>query len=210
MKNIFKFMGMALIAGSLLFVACNKDENDDNGNNNNNQNQPATPKATVTFGSATWEVGASVGTNQYVAQYGLMYERLYKVDEQLPYVDLFHTPTAGTYTTEANIATQYEGTDSAYTDVSGDTDADHVYSIEYGEQTQVQTQSGYHGDWAMLNATMTISSFDANALKASFNVTARMYDYYSWMYSLVNDVEDADVENLTIAVENFTFTAASK
>ena len=30
MKNIFKFMGVALIAGSMLFVACGKDEPEDN------------------------------------------------------------------------------------------------------------------------------------------------------------------------------------
>jgi len=34
MKNIFKFMGVALIAGSMLFVACGKDDPEENNNTN--------------------------------------------------------------------------------------------------------------------------------------------------------------------------------
>ncbi|MBO7101120.1 MAG: hypothetical protein J6V98_03770 [Bacteroidales bacterium] len=51
MKNIFKLMGLALIAGSMMFVACNKDENDDNNTNNNQE--PASV-ITVQFGDNTW------------------------------------------------------------------------------------------------------------------------------------------------------------
>ena len=42
MKNFFKILGVALIAGSMLFVACKKDEenNGNNGNNGGNNNTP--------------------------------------------------------------------------------------------------------------------------------------------------------------------------
>ena len=41
MKNFFKILGVALIAGSMLFVACKKDEeNTNNGNNGGNNNTP--------------------------------------------------------------------------------------------------------------------------------------------------------------------------
>lgn len=41
MKNIFKFMGIALIASSMVLVGCQKDNtNDTNNNNNTNNNTP--------------------------------------------------------------------------------------------------------------------------------------------------------------------------
>lgn len=42
MKNIFKFMGLALVAGSLLFTACKKDEPE-----TNDTTTPATPQENV-------------------------------------------------------------------------------------------------------------------------------------------------------------------
>ena len=52
MKNIFKLMGLALIAGSMMFVACNNDENDNN-NTNNPTPEPASV-INVQFGETTW------------------------------------------------------------------------------------------------------------------------------------------------------------
>ena len=34
MKNMFKMMGVALLAGAMLFTACKKDENTTNNGNN--------------------------------------------------------------------------------------------------------------------------------------------------------------------------------
>ena len=49
MKNIFKLMAVAMLASSMLFVSCNKDEEEEN---NNNQNP--TPAVNVIFGGSTW------------------------------------------------------------------------------------------------------------------------------------------------------------
>jgi len=58
MKNIFKLMGVALIAGSMLFVACGKDDNnDDNNNNNNNNNNQPTSSYKISLAGNTWEPG---------------------------------------------------------------------------------------------------------------------------------------------------------
>lgn len=60
MKNIFKLMGMALIAGSLMFVACNKDEEEENNNNNggnNGGNNNTEQSYKISLAGNTWEPG---------------------------------------------------------------------------------------------------------------------------------------------------------
>ena len=49
MKNIFKMMGVALLAGAMLFTACKKDEE-----TTNNGNVTPTPAIAVTFGGTSW------------------------------------------------------------------------------------------------------------------------------------------------------------
>jgi len=60
MKNIFKFMGIALMATSLL-VACNKEKEEENNNNNNNNNQPTTVQK-VNFNGTEWTAQDVFGT----------------------------------------------------------------------------------------------------------------------------------------------------
>lgn len=50
MKNTFKLMGLALLAGAMLFTACKKDEED----TDNNTNNTVVPAISVTFDGATW------------------------------------------------------------------------------------------------------------------------------------------------------------
>ena len=67
MKNIFKLMGIALLASSMIFVSCKKDEE----NNENNNNEPTvTNGITVTFGDANWTAADILGTEW--ASYGLL------------------------------------------------------------------------------------------------------------------------------------------
>lgn len=51
MKNMFKMMGVALLAGAMLFTACKKDET--TTNNNAANNTPVSPIA-VTFDGTSW------------------------------------------------------------------------------------------------------------------------------------------------------------
>ena len=71
MKNIFKLMGVALIAGSMLFVACKKDENNDDQNNNNNNNQPVNNDPTV---SVKWnDAEQTIGYQSASSIQGIVY-----------------------------------------------------------------------------------------------------------------------------------------
>ncbi len=198
MKNIFKFMGLALVAGSLLFTACKKDEND------TTDTTPAEPQTTanVTFKGQTWEVGATNTNTQYVEQYGIMYERLYKVQQQLPYVDIMHSVQPGTYTSEAIIETNEE---EGYTYVDSYTGMQDMglYAVEYGEQQQVQGSQSASGDWGLLNGSLKLTAFEISSLTASMELTATMYDFYSWAYALVDNVEDAETADLSVVLNNY-------
>ena len=65
MKNIFKLMGIAVLACGMM-VACNKPEEEDNNNNNNNNNnqQEQTNKLTISFNGTTWDAKASIFVNE--------------------------------------------------------------------------------------------------------------------------------------------------
>ncbi len=49
MKNIFKFMGIALMACSLTFVSCSKDENEDTPNDPQNPQNPVNPEQPASY-----------------------------------------------------------------------------------------------------------------------------------------------------------------
>lgn len=55
MKNMFKMMGVALLAGAMLFTACKKDEETTNTNNTT-----PTYAVTVTYNDATWQSNSNV------------------------------------------------------------------------------------------------------------------------------------------------------
>lgn len=67
MKNMFKMMGVALLAGAMLFTACKKDEETTNTNNT-----PA-PAIAVTFDGASW-------TSEEVMDYTALENELVKFD----------------------------------------------------------------------------------------------------------------------------------
>lgn len=69
MKNIFKLMGIALLASSMILVSCKKDE--ENNENNNNNNEPTvTNGIKVTFGDVNWTAADILG--EEYASYGLL------------------------------------------------------------------------------------------------------------------------------------------
>lgn len=51
MKNMFKMMGVALLAGAMLFTACKKDKEETTTNNNT----AAVSSIVVTMGDMTWQ-----------------------------------------------------------------------------------------------------------------------------------------------------------
>ncbi|MBO4751887.1 MAG: hypothetical protein J5526_03945 [Bacteroidales bacterium] len=144
MKNFFKILGVALIAGSMLFVACKKDEeNTNNGNNGGNggnntptdtttPSDPVNPPAptavmTIAIDGQTYQI-SDFGAGMYSSTSGerflgqIIYNNTYGL--QFP----FGGTTTGNYDYDNNIvAIYFTGDDNAdwfeYTDdESGETE----------------------------------------------------------------------------------------
>lgn len=212
MKNIFKFLGIAVLACGMM-VACTKDDpetnpTNDNGGNGGNDNPPATTSsAKVTLGSISWDVAlATAYTNNYES-YGLVEYMLCKTTAQeYPFVDMMIAANPGTYSAQAEL-----GQADGYT-YYGWQSMD-IYDINYFEATifQQQTQSGgtiYRGDWRPVTASLSVSAFDLNTLAATYELNATMYDFASWYQDLVTNAEDAETKDMNIKVNNYTFTQA--
>ena len=211
MKNIFKIMGLALMASSMI-VAC--DPKDDEPTPTPEPDPQPTKMAKVTFGSNSWNAEVAEILTQYYDQYGINEYVLYETEDALPFVDLFVSAIPGTYQHEA---TEREGSWSggdfiAYAwDVTGQyTD---MLNIEYWDSEERivtgQDQQGnttYSAGWRPVSANLTVTSFDASTLTASFKLTATMYDYYSWAKDIVVNAPDADTENLVVEVKDYVFT----
>ena len=203
MKNIFKMMGIALMACSLTFVSCSKDKDDEGGEGGGT---PQTASAKVTFGSNSWDATYGLMYTGYASQHSLIEGRLFQTQGQLPYVDFMTTINPGNYSAQITTTNlDQNGNDVGYTYSQGTNSMD-IYNVEYANQTQVQGSSSVHGDWGLISATLKVTAADMNALTYSAELNAVMYDYYSWFNELVNDVEDADTENLTVKINNFSFT----
>ena len=205
MKNIFKFLGIAVLACGMM-VACGDKTNEEDNNNNNNNEQPqqTTPCFKVTFDGTEWDASVVKLTDQLYANYGLYVTRAFRTEGSFPYLEMYTTGNAGDYTLTPDIRTAYEGTDSAYTYLYG-LGTEDLYSIGYGEAQQVG--SNYQCDWQALNGTVKISTFDFNNMKCSYTMDLTMYDYASWAYGMVNDVEDAATKSLKVNAYNFDCAA---
>lgn len=201
MKNIFKIFGIAVLACSMMVACDNKNENE--GNDTTPTTPTNTPSIKVTFGSDSWDGTYALLYTGYLQDYNVVENRVFKTQGQLPYVDAVITVAPGTYSAAITTETQYPGTDSAYTYSTG-TGSTEINNVTAGIETQIQTSNGYTGDWHILNANLKMNAFDANTLTLSYELTAQMYDYYSWAYAIVNDVEDAEVRDLSVKVNNFT------
>lgn len=211
MKNIFKIMGIAVLACGMM-VACSKPEEDNNNNNNNNggnNNQQQDPYAKVTFGTTEWNAGvAQIYTANY-QNFGVNEYILYKEAQAYPFLDAMISGQAGTYQHEATLGQNTEGGYSYYAWQTGESVSEQylpLYSINYFETQQVNQK----GDWQPVSANLTVTNYDATTLTATFKLTATMYDYYSWAADLVTNAEDADTKNLEVNVYNYVFTEISK
>lgn len=171
MKNIFKFLSIALVAGAMM-VACNPDN--ENGNtdttpvNPQPQPQPATPSASATFAGA--EYNFPVQTGMYVASYGISAFDFFtsggSITEGMPGCEIYTSLTSA-------------GQGSATLDVSGSRpvlDGDPSV-LEFYMNTYLSDQQGYaYGDWWGETAEINMTAFDMDNGKASFTVNATMFD----------------------------------
>lgn len=186
MKNIFKIMGLALIAGSLMFTACKKDETDTNDTTNNNR-EPETYVASV---AATLD-GTALDVNEYK----------------------FMGESNGTYI--PLIAKRFEGNSfyfpGFYLYISGSSKDDvTIEDIDLYNETYYEMGGYSYGDWQLDEvSSVECTVFDATTMRFSANVAATMYS----MTDLVNfyDTHDETEEpgEDDIRIQNFTTSVSN-
>jgi hypothetical protein len=203
MKNIFKFMGVALVAGCLVFAACKKDDNDSEGTTPTPQPQPSTPTLTVKFGSTD----QYNGIGQAVVNQGYVISRIYKEVGSLPYTDIcFNGSATGALQASQVTTIVNEGTDSAYVSPTAQYDNENIGFIEYGENTQIPLSGNYYGDWLMKEGTLTVTSFDATSLTGTMTLNAQMFDFLGWLQGYY-EYDEADVRTLIVNCSNYQFAS---
>ena len=209
MKNIFKLMGIAFLACGMM-AACGGKDDPENDTPDNPQPQQNDPYAKVTFGASNWEASVAQCFSANMASFGVEEFTLMKEQGNMPIVDMLIKATPGTYSAESTVGQVNPGEDENYPNgynyYEWGGGADDIYSLTYFEANTIQTQNGVTGDWKAKTATVTVSAFDLNTLTASFNLTATMFDYYSWYYGDVDNATDTDEKPLTVSVNKYQFT----
>ena len=157
MKNIFKLMGVALMACSMTMVSCNKDENND-GNDGNT----IADGIKVTFDGNTWD--GTVNQSKYYASYDVV-EFTTNTGANYPAFD------EAIYTSQVGAVT--ESNEGSFTQ-----DNTHGW-VEYYEQATLQDNNGnYYGDWWAAEATTDIKAIDLTTLKVTAQMNGTMFSAY--------------------------------
>ena len=155
MKNIFKLMGVALMACSLM-VACGKDEPEPT------PEEQIADGMNVTFGEDSWAAGdLQCG---YYESYGAILFAGSKVENSMPmFNSIVYATTTGTYTATA-------GADGFLPD-----DAD-IYVCEYYQRTGLTDGTNNYGDWWAAEVTLNIKAVDLTALTVTAVFEGTMLD----------------------------------
>lgn len=231
MKNIFKLMGIALMAGALM-VACNPDDPDPIDTNPNPgpgpQPQPQENVISITWGGEAQNPGVvdaymySSANTVYMlnAAKGLQNDS-YEFPIFRFGFDLDENPQYGCALTAQYLYGQQQ-----------QVDGNQLWPTDVVETSYFQSQSsqnmGIIGDWMLDKYTganesyqMEGAEFDATARKLSCNITVQMFSYtdlYDYIQAIEEPTNDdymagisaAEKKNLGISLTNYVFDAASQ
>lgn len=151
MKNMFKMMGVALLAGAMLFTACKKDKEDTTPNNNTN----TTPAhaISISYNGNTW----NADTVYYEINNNIVNASIYVGTDDEPLFTFKCPAEAGIYGF-ANTdwyARYYEhASDANYTAVSTQTGSINIEAISQGDNkisVTVSAEMGQAGSGNMLS-----------------------------------------------------------
>lgn len=204
MKNIFKFMGIALIATSLM-VACDKDNNETT-DTTGTQEETIPDGFKVTFDGTEWTPTSSTVTVS--EQYGATLFDLYVEGESnLPEVyGLSYQYGVGSTTSTAPSTGNYAGY------LAGD-ENNAFYKFDYYDATYLYSVSSttgnttYYGDWWGKEVTFDIKAFDATALTMTATIDATVFDALAVFVDQSVDYDNADTKTVAITMGNVAITA---
>lgn len=201
MKNIFKIMGLALIAGSLMFTACKKDETDTNTNNDTNQEEQQPTQGTYSLVFDGTAIANQAYSNAMTAEQQGQTMWLFECAKSrsgnslaLPY---FSELLVGASTTDMQINSLY--TELYLNDVIEDEDGNQYGDWQYDEST-----------------TFEFTKVDLNKHMLSCAQTLKMWDYASYTDAVDNGTDEdaayeaAERKNLVFNMTNYIFTVAQE
>ena len=225
MKNVFKFLGIALLASSLVFASCGKDEEtetpgtENNGGNNNGggngngggNNGGSNGAVTVTLGSTvnftTPQDSLAAYTANNKAYFFASNGRSARIQGQqisyyFPCFRADMPTTVGQYDTASSSMVYYTGE-----------------FYRFANQYQANDVAEYP-DWLPEgNITTNVTAFDATALKITASMNGPMLYYYGAFYAYQTDQNDtpwadflaaATRENITVAITNVKLQSLGK
>lgn len=233
MKNIFKFMGIALMACSLTMVACSKDDENTNDSTNDtntpvNPNPNPNPNPEPGQGSLTINWGGEAATIGYVDAYNYgstvyivnaaagMSNDEYTFPMFRLGLDLDTDPTYGC----AMTAKWGYGSESVNGNTYFPTDViENTYYTSQNDQTL-----NIVGDWWLdqytveQDYTLANAQFDPNALTLTASTTLQMFDYAYVAGNMTSESTNEEVQallaaatkkNMAFNISNYEFTAAT-
>lgn len=164
---MFKMMGVALLAGVMLFTACKKDET----TSTSAAGAPVAEEITVTFDGSTWT--PSYYTCNYNAETSLIDIQAYKTQNTVPILNLAFDKKERSYSVTIQ-STEQSDEDGIYYEITG-YNKENVKAIKYWEEESQETY-----DWWAQSATLEVTEFDPTNMRVSVNVDAMMFDYAGW------------------------------
>lgn len=198
MKKAFKLFGLALLATSLTFVACSKDEEEDENTNTNNQQQQEQPKEGVsyTFGGVAQTVG--------------YYNGDYDIEDGTLYV--------GIYAAAAKNGSNYTLPllEAYLVQEDGDWDEDGIYF--YQNMTDCQALAEYaevedpQADWQLYSLDYEHTNLRWDAATKTMVSATLPYTLLSMKDYILDDknMAESTKKPLTLTVTNYTLTAYTK
>lgn len=190
MKNIFKLMGVALLASSMLFVACKKDENTDEPNTP--QEETIADGVSVTFnGGQAWANNAGSGV-VYFNQSGVLMFNFQAEANNFPMFDMVTSKlTSGTETEQCQTTGQQQGSFAG----------GNMQYCEYYERTRlVDPDTNYYGDWWATEVTTDIRAIDLTNLTVTAKLSGTMFDAATAFVSSYGGVGFADAPRADFVV----------
>lgn len=190
-------MGIALLASSMLFVACNKEENENSGNTP--APEPVKNEVKVTFGTTSW-------TAKYVNSLFSAQESAFvlaategEASTSYPQVNLYlgwdNAPATGTFNgaPSVDLANGQAGSGNPYLWYFTD------------DQSVINFGGNPAGNWWANPVEFNITALDADALTMSGNATATMADLLSCLQNGVS-WETTETRPLTLEITNLEMT----
>ena len=204
MKNIFKFLGLAIIAGSMAFTSCNEDTVDAFSNTLN--------KVTIDFDGTETTMYYKQGLFEKDGNWFKGYDRYLRFMIAYDKNDNgFRNPYLNFYA--------YEDKDTYVVDTE--------HSEFYFDQTKIDSLSKdikdidddgnlvVYSDWSIYSVASTSTmTFDASSMKFSANMDMQMFDEFG--YNFADDYESREdyskvsgaLKRLTFKVTDFKFSLA--